>query len=188
VFLGIQTFRHRDYFRGPRSGEAGEAGEAGEERSGGHGVRSIGLHSALLFAYVLPLVVLSKQIAVPINHAVQALQAPPALAGFLVSVLILSPESLGAVRAALANELQRSVNILLGSVLASIGLTIPAVLAIGFVTGHEIVLGLDAVGSILLLLSLALSTLTFSAYRSNVLLGAVHLLLFLTYLLFIFER
>ena len=184
VFLAIQTTRHRDYFTAPRSGELGVAG--GEHP--GRGVHSIGLHSTLLFAYVLPLVVLSKQIAVPINHAVQVLHAPPALAGFLVSVLILSPESLGAVRAALANELQRSVNILLGSVLASIGLTIPAVLAIGFSTGHEIVLGLDAVGSILLLLTLAVSTLTFSAYRSNVLLGVVHLLLFLTYLLFIFER
>jgi Ca2+:H+ antiporter len=184
VFLAIQTTRHRDYFTAPKPAEADAAGE----RSGGHKVQSVALHSALLFAYVLPLVVLSKQIAVPMNHAIQVLHAPPALAGFLVSVLILSPESLGAVRAALANELQRSVNILLGSVLASIGLTIPAVLAIGFATGHEIVLGLDAIDSILLLLTLALSTLTFTAARSNVLLGAVHLLLFFAYLLFIFER
>jgi len=81
------------------------------------------------------------------------LHAPAALGGFLVSVLILSPESLGAVRAALANELQRSVNILLGSVLASIGLTIPAVLVIGYATGQTITLGLDAIDSTLLLLT-----------------------------------
>jgi len=113
---------------------------------------------------------------------------PPELAGFLVSLLILSPESLTAIRAALANQLQRSVNILLGSVLASIGLTIPAVLAVGFLTGHEIVLGLGATDTNLLLLTLVLSTLTFAAQRTNVVLGAVHLLVFFAYLLFIFER
>lgn len=186
VFLGIQTSRHRDYFTAPKSRDGST--EKKNKPAPGHATGSVAFHAALLMAYVLPVVVLSKQIAVPINHAVHVLQAPPALAGFLVSVLILSPESLGAVRATLANELQRSVNILLGSVLASIGLTIPAVLVIGFATGQTITLGLDAVGSILLLLTLALSTLTFVAARSNVLLGAVHLLLFFAYVLFIFER
>src|SRR4029077_2942572 len=85
--------------------------------------------------------------AVPINYGVQVMHAPRALAGFLVSVLVLAPESLSAARAALANQLQRSVNLLLGSVLASISLTIPAVLAIGFITGQSIVLGLDAAGT-----------------------------------------
>jgi len=182
VFLGIQTSRHRDYFVAPK----GREGE--KKRTLDHGVRSIPFHAVLLVVYVLPMVILSKQIGVPINHAIQVLRAPPELAGFLVSVLILSPESLGAVRAALANELQRSVNILLGSVLASIGLTIPAVLAIGFVTGHEIVLGLGATDVTLLLLTLALSMLTFAAPRTNVLFGAVHLVVFFAYLLFIFER
>ena len=74
------------------------------------------------------------------------LGAPAALGGLLVAVLILSPESLAAVRAALANQLQRSINLLLGSVLASISLTIPAVLAIGFITDRTVVLGLDAGG------------------------------------------
>jgi len=87
-------------------------------------------------------VLLSKQIAVPINYGIHVLHAPAALGGFLVSVLVLSPESLSAARAALANQLQRSVNLLLGSVLASISLTIPAVLIIGFVTRQTIVLGL----------------------------------------------
>jgi len=182
VFLGIQTSRHPDYFVAPKGRDGGKKPAAV------HGVRSIPYHAALLVVYVLPMVILSKQIGVPINHAIQVLRAPPELAGFLISVLILSPEALAAVRAALANELQRSVNILLGSVLASIGLTIPAVLAIGFATGHEIVLGLGATDMTLLLLTLALSTLTFAAPRTNVLFGAVHLLVFFAYLLFIFER
>ena len=125
VFLGMQTSRYRSYFVSP-----GAPAAEGEPHFPEHAVRSLPYHVAMLFAYVVPLVVLSKQIGVPINHAIQVLRAPPELAGFLVSVLILSPESLSAVRAALANQLQRSVNVLLGSVLASIGLTIPAVLAV----------------------------------------------------------
>jgi Ca2+:H+ antiporter len=183
VFLGMQTSRHREYFVSPHA----PAVES-EPHSPGHAVVSIPYHAAMLFVYIVPLVVLSKQIGVPINHAIQVLRAPPELAGLLVSVLILSPESLTAIRAALANQLQRSVNILLGSVLASIGLTIPAVLAVGFATGQEIILGLGATDMNLLLLTLVLSTLTFAAQRTNVVLGAVHLLVFFAYLLFIFER
>ncbi|MFO0768649.1 MAG: hypothetical protein U0231_18145 [Nitrospiraceae bacterium] len=84
----------------------------------------------------------------------------PALGGVLVAAMVLAPESFGAVRAALANQLQRSVNILLGSVLASIGLTIPAVLTIGFLRGSTIILGLDEVDTTLLLLTVVLSMLT----------------------------
>ena len=84
--------------------------------------------------------------------------------------------------------LQRSINLLLGSVLASISLTIPAVLAIGLLTERTVVLGLAPIDVIMLLLTLILSLLTFASGRANALLGAVHLLLFLTYLILIFER
>ena len=186
VFLAIQNLRHRDYFVAPRPVE-----RVDDQRAEGHGdhrVRPVAYHLPLLLAYLLPLVILSKQLAVPINYGIRVLDAPPALGGFLVAVLILAPESLGAARAALANQLQRSVNILLGSVLATISLTIPAVLTIGFITGQTIILGLDAVDTILLLLTLGVSTLTFASARTNVLLGAVHLLLFLAYLMLIFEK
>jgi len=183
VFLGIQTSRHREYFIWPN-----ESAETGVGHAPERVVRSIPFHTVMLFAYIVPFVALSKQIAVPINHAIEVLGAPPELAGFLVSVLVLSPESLSAIRSTLANQLQRSVNILLGSVLASIGLTIPAVLAVGFLTGQQIVLGLGMTNMTLLLLTLLLSNLTFAAQRTNVLLGAVHLLLFFTYLMFIFEH
>jgi Ca2+:H+ antiporter len=185
VFLAIQNLRHRDYFTMPTTVdlESQSLNEHGEP-----GVESAAYHAVLLLAYLLPLVILSKQIAVPMNHGIHMLHAPPALGGLLVSVLVLSPESLGAARAALANQLQRCVNLLLGSVLASISLTIPAVLTIGFITDQTIVLGLDAVDMTLLLLTLAMSTLTFASARTNVLLGAVHLLLFLAYLMLIFEK
>ncbi|HEV3082723.1 MAG TPA: hypothetical protein VGY66_23265 [Gemmataceae bacterium] len=186
VFLAIQNVRHREYFIVPSAAASAE-GESADHHVD-HEVRSLAYHTPLLLAYLLPMVLLSKQIAVPINYGIHVLHAPAALGGFLVSVLVLSPESLSAARAALANQLQRSVNLLLGSVLASISLTIPAVLIIGFVTHQTIVLGLGPVDMTMLLLTLAVSILTFASARTNVLLGAVHLLLFLAYLMLIFEQ
>jgi Ca2+:H+ antiporter len=113
--------------------------------------------------------------------------APAGLGGLLVAVLILSPESLAALRAALANQLQRSINIALGTALSSISLTIPAVLIIGFITGRTIILGLNAANATLLALTLVVSMLTFALERTNILFGAVHLLLFLAYMMLLFE-
>ncbi len=186
VFLTIQNGRHRAYFRISRP--AAEAKTAQRKWRIVHEVYSIPYHVLLLLAYMAPLVILSQHLAVPINFTIGVLRAPVALAGFLIAMLVLAPESLAAVRAALANDLQRSVNILLGSVLATIGLTIPAVLTFGLLARKPIVLGLDPVDVTLLALSLVLSTMTFSSSRTNVLLGAVHLLLFFAYLLLIFQR
>jgi len=187
VFLAIQTTRHRDYFVLP-SVTAVTTDNQGADLHGGFELQSVTYHSLLLLAYGVPIVLLAKQIAIPINYSISVLGAPPALGGLLVAALILSPESLAAVRAALANQLQRSINLALGTVLSSISLTIPAVLTIGFITKRTIILGLDNVDSILLLLTLVVSMLTFALERTNVLLGAVHLLLFLAYLILIFER
>jgi Ca2+:H+ antiporter len=181
VFLAIQNVRHREYFLAPDA----DGPHAPHTRQG---AGPVARHAGLLVAYLGPLVFLSEQLAVPIDYGVETLHAPQAVGGFLVAVLVLSPESLAAVRAALANQLQWAVNVLLGSVLASISLTVPAVLAIGFFTGKEIVLGLDAAGITLLALTLGVSTLTFASARTNVLLGAVHLLLFLAYLMLLFEK
>jgi len=186
IFLTIQNGRHRAYFRTARPTTA--AKDAKRKWRIVHEVYSVPYHVLLLLAYMGPLVILTQQLAVPIDFTISVLGAPVALAGFLVAMLVLSPESLGAVRAALVNDLQRSVNILLGSVLATTGLTIPAVLMFGIVTGKPIILGLDMVDITLLSLTLVLSNMTFSSSRTNVLLGAVHLLLFFAYLLLIFQR
>ena len=190
LFLIIQNWRHRAYFVKPVPGQAVEQQRAAS--APGHAAvietNSITYHALFLVMYLLPIVVLAEEIALPIDHGIEVLHAPLALGGFLVAALILSPEALSATRAALANDLQRSINILLGSVLASIGLTIPAVLTIGLVTGKTIILGLDPTDSLLLVLTLAVCALTFTSNRTNVLLGAVHLLLFLAYVMLIFEH
>jgi Ca2+:H+ antiporter len=178
VFLAMQTLSHRKYFLGPD-----ESTPHAE-----HAVRSRTWHGMLLVAHIVPIVLLSKQIALPIEFGVNLFDAPETVVGFLVAVLVLSPESLAAVRSALANQMQRSINLLLGSVLASISLTVPAVLAIGLITGRTVVLGLAPVDAIMLVLTLVLSMLTFASGRTNALLGAVHLVLFFAYLMLIFER
>lgn len=186
VFLAIQNLRHRNYFMSPDADDAAPIPQHGVGHdSERHTVR---YHTLFLLMYLAPVIILSKKMAVPINFAMHEWSAPSALGGFLVAALILAPESLGAARAAVANQLQRSINVLLGSVLATLSLTIPAVLIIGFFTGKTIVLGLGPVDMIMLLLTLGVSTLTFGRSRTNVLLGAVHLLLFLAYLMLIFER
>jgi Ca2+:H+ antiporter len=187
VFVASQTSRHREYFIPPDVPPEAAIHEMPHHPEGLE-VRSVTFHSVLLILYLLPLALLAKQLAVPIDFGVQNMGAPQAVGGLLVALVILSPEGMSAVRAALENKMQRSINILLGTALSTIGLTIPAVLVIGFVTGKTIVLGLEPVEMIMLLLTLAVSTLTFTGNRTNFLQGAIHFLLFLAYLSQIFER
>jgi Ca2+:H+ antiporter len=187
VFLFVQNRRHRGFFMAPEEAIAAAVEAAAPELTH-HSARSMFYHVAMLGFYGLPLVLLAKQMAAPLDAMVLKLGAPPALGGFIMALLVLTPESIAAIRAALANRLQRSVNILLGSVLASIGLTIPLVITVSLVTGRALVLGLDGVDTVMLVLTLLTSILTFSLPRTNMLLGSVHLLLFAAYLMLIFER
>ena len=182
IFLYVQNRRHRGFFMMPEE-------EGGKEAGHGHdSAHSTPYHATMLGLYGLPLVLLAKLMAMPLDAMVAKLGAPPALSGFVMAVLVLTPESIAAIQAALANRLQRSVNVLLGSVLASIGLTIPLVIAVSLASGRLLVLGLDSSSTIMLLLTLVTSLLTFALPRTNVLPGCVHLLLFCAYLMLLFDR
>ena len=187
IFLAIQTMVHRHYFVAPNAAAAGPVLQDGETQKKPE-INPVGYHIALLLAYLVLVILLAKQLAVPIDYGINVLGVPAALGGLLVAILILSPESLAAVRIALANELSHSINLSLGTALSSITMTIPAVLAIGFMTDRTIILGLDAVDTILLGLTLVSCMITFTLPRTNVLPGVVHLLLFLAYIFFIFEK
>jgi len=186
VFLWVQNRRHQGFFMAQEEVVAEAAASAAEPAC--KDARSTLFHAAMLGLYGLPLVVLAKQLAAPLDALVDRAGAPVALGGFIMALLVLMPESLAAIRAARANHLQRSVNILLGSVLASIGLTIPLVISISLATDRPLVLGLDAGDMVMLLLTLITSILTFSLPRTNLLLGCVHLLLFGAYLMLLFDR
>jgi Ca2+:H+ antiporter len=179
VFLIVQTSRYRGFFTA--------TAEAGELHPHVDSIRSNTLHAMLLVFYILPVVILAKKLAGVLDFTTQASGLPAAVGGLVVAVLILAPEGLAAIQCALKNQLQRSVNVLLGSVLATIGLTIPAALAISLYTGNEIILGLDPAEVTMLLIILAVSMLTFGQGRTNMLQGAVHLLVFGVYLFLVFD-
>ncbi|WP_281648403.1 hypothetical protein [Parendozoicomonas sp. Alg238-R29] len=178
AFLGIQTLRHQDYFIGNIESE--------HKHSFSQHL-PIPAHAALLVCYMLPIVFLSKKLAVVVNYGIVELGAPANLGGMIVAIIVLSPEGMAAIRAAQANNLQRSINICLGSALATIGMTVPAVLAIGLMTGETIILGLNNVDSLLLLLTLFISLVNFSSAKSNIIQGLVHLTLFFCYIVLIFD-
>jgi Ca2+:H+ antiporter len=180
AFLAIQTGRHRGYF----ISDGSDASEPAELPRAG---RSLRWHAALLLAYILPVVFLAEQLAHPIDYFIETLQAPTALGGVIIAMLVATPEAIGATRSAMANRLQRSINISLGSVLATIGLTVPAMLAVSQFTKHEIYLGLDKANNVLMLLTLAVCVVTFASGRTNILQGAVHVVLFAAFIMLIFQ-
>ncbi len=149
-------------------------------------MRSIGFHTVMLFLYLIAVVVLAEKLAIPLDNCIERFGMPQAFGGAIIAGLVLAPEALSAIKAAMTNQLQRSVNVLHGSVLASIGLTIPAVLVIGMTTKRPVTLGIEGGNLPLLLLTLAVSVVTFGSGRTNVLQGCIHLLLFAVFLLLIF--
>jgi len=181
AFLVIQTSRHRGYFTFGNEDKAEVHTVSVSSKS------SIAPHAFLLALYMLPVVFLAEELAHPVKYIIETLNAPVALGGMIMALLVATPEAIGAVRAARANQLQRSVNIFLGSVLSTIGLTVPAMLIIGYIDGRNIILGLQHTDIVMLLLTLAVSVVTFASGRTNVLQGIVHLILFAAYLLLVFE-
>ena len=180
IFLLIQTVRHRKYFVDSRETAATNSAHHL------HQTGSLGFHATLLLLYLLAVISLAEKFAIPLDNSIEKFHMPDAFGGAVIAVLVLCPEGLGAIEASLQNQLQRSVNILLGSVLATIGLTIPAVLTIGLITKRSVTLGVQAGNLPLLLLTLAASVVTFTSRKTNVLQGCVHLLLFAVFVLLIF--
>jgi Ca2+:H+ antiporter len=178
VFLYIQTVRHRDYF----ISDKGDAGDNMTQTSS----RTLMLSVVLLLVSLLAVVLLAKKFSLVVDAGAAAIGAPPAFAGILVALLILLPESVAAISAARKNDLQKSINLALGSSLATIGLTIPAVAEAAYVLDKTLVLGLDQREMVLLVMTLILSMLTFGTGRTNILFGLVHVLVFAVFVFMVF--
>lgn len=184
VFLTIQTVTHSDIFMQPEQ-NGNEAGAVDHHHH--HTGRSVPFHSLALIAAMLPIVLLSKTLATYVDFGVSQLGAPLALGGFLIAALVLTPEGISAIQAARVNQLQRAVNICLGSSLATIGMTVPAVLVIGWVIRQPVELGLENTEIVILSVTLIVSLVTFLSGRTSILLGTVHLALFAAYVMLIFD-
>lgn len=180
VFLLIQTKTHQKWFIYEH--------EDGDD-SDPHGkpsAHSSLWHSLWLIIHLVAVVAVTKFNANPLDHLLSSLNAPKGVTGFLVALLILSPEGLGAIRAVLANQVQRAMNLFFGSVLATISLTVPAVTVIAILTGQHLDFALQLPQIVIMLTALVLCQVSFSTGRTNVLNGTAHLALFVAYLMTIF--
>ncbi len=180
-FVLAQMGRHRDDFV-----EELDDGKANIEEA--RAAPGIGTNLVLLATGLAGIVLLAEQIAGGIEDGLAAIEfsQADALVGAFIATLVLLPEAMSAIRAAVRNELQRSMNVALGSACATIGLTIPAVAVASLITGKGLTLGLNAGDTVLLLLALAISFVSFGTGRTTVLTGLVHLVVFFAYILLIF--
>ncbi|MBV8909285.1 MAG: ionic transporter y4hA [Gammaproteobacteria bacterium] len=176
VFIQFQTIRHRSYFD-----PAGSSERAGDERESPSGLMAAA-SALLLIGSLGAIVLLAHAIAPTLERVVIAAGAPQAAVGVLVAAIVLLPEAAAALRAALANRLQSSLNLALGSALASTALTIPVVSLVSLIAGWPLALGLDGKATVLLVLSLLVSAISLSTGRTTVLQGAVHLVILVVYL------
>jgi Ca2+:H+ antiporter len=175
-FVFIQTVRHRDYFLSAEPGEDAHAAPPSNMTA----LISLGL----LIAALVAVVGLAKALTPTVEIAIARLSAPKAVVGIVIAGLVLLPEGLAALRAARANRLQTSLNLALGSALASIGLTIPTVAVVSIALGKPLELGLNAKDQVLLALTLLVSMITLGTGRTTVLQGMVHLVIFAVFLFF----
>ena len=185
TFLVVQTARHTGFFLEPPA--AGEADPVFAHAPARGAAGALATHAALLAASILPIVLLSKKLAVLLERGLAAAGLPEALGGLLIALIVLAPEGITALRAVSANQLQRGINLCLGAAASTIGLTVPAVVAVSVITGQDIVLGLPPAEMVLLAMTLVLATLTFSGARTTILEGAMHLVVFFVYVTLIFQ-
>ena len=178
AFLFSQTVTHRDYYL-PQS-------EADKTNSDAHADKPSNLKTliscALLLVSLVAVVGLAEALSPAIESGVKAMGAPKTIVGIAIALLVLLPEGYAAVRAARANRLQSSLNLALGSALASIGLTIPTVAAIAIFFHLDLSLGISSLNIVLLYLSLFIGGLTLAIGRTTLLQGVLHLFIFFEYL------
>lgn len=174
AFVVAQTIRHREHFLHPE--EDDHAHEAPVPKA-----KAIAAGLWMLPALAV-VVLLAKALSPAIEAAVLAAGAPKTVVGIVIAAVVLAPEGLAALRAARVNRVQTSLNLAIGSVIAAIGLTIPAVAAAALYAGFDLRLGLSNLSAVLLALTLLVAGLTLSTGRTTFIQGVVHLVILATWL------
>lgn len=175
-FVFVQTIRHRDFFL-PSEGGVSEETHAAPPTN-----KTALVSTGLLLVSLVAVVGLAKMLTPSLERGIEAVGAPKSLVGIVIAALVLLPEGLAAFRAARLNRLQTSMNLALGSALASIGLTIPAVATVSIALGKPLTLGLNAKEEVFLALTLIVSVSTLATGRTTVMQGIVHVVIFAAFL------
>ena len=180
IFVFVQTVKHRDYFLDAPVHAALDQEEVEHDvPSDRIALASLGL----LLVSLTVVVLLAKVLSYPLDKVIAAANLPQAFVGVIIAAIVLLPEGLAAVKSALLNRLQNSINLSIGSAIASIGLTIPTVAIVSLMLNQKVVLGISPSSTTLLVLTLFVSTLTLGTGRTTVLQGAIHLVIFVVFLL-----
>lgn len=181
VFVFVQTVTHRAYFVDDTSG-----GEDAEEAASHHAPptdRESLICLVLLLISLVAVVLLAKALSSSLDHGIAAAGLPSSFVGVVIATIVLLPEGIAAAKSAVKNQLQNSINLALGSAIASIGLTIPTVAIVSLLLDQKLSLGISPANSTLLVLTLFVGTLTLGTGRTTVLQGAIHLVIFAVFLL-----
>jgi Ca2+:H+ antiporter len=178
AFLLFQTITHRDYYLPNVEGKREDSSEHAAKPSNS----KTGVSAVLLLLSLIAVVGLAEALSPAIEAGVKAAGAPKTVVGIAIAMLVLLPEGFAAVRASRANRLQSSLNLALGSALASIGLTIPTVAAIAIFFDLQLSLGITSLNMVLMYLSFFIGALTLAIGRTTLLQGVVHLIIFFEYL------
>lgn len=176
VFIFVQTIRHRDYFMEAES-------DSLDAEIPAPNAQVTTASAVLLPLSLVAVVLLAKVLSYPLDKAIASAGLPKAFVGVVIAAVVLLPEGIAAVRSAIANRLQNSMNLSLGSGLASIGMTIPVVTVVSIFADKQLTLGLSPAHQVLLVLTLFVSTITLGTGRTTVLQGTVHLGIFAVFIL-----
>ena len=178
LFVVVQTVRHRDFFLPTGDAGALDPEAHAEPPSSRAAYRSLGV----LVVALVAVVGLAKVTSPSIEDGVAAIGAPPSAVGVVIALLVLAPETLAAVRNARRGRMQTSFNLAMGSAIASIGLTIPAIAVASIWLDGPLILGLGATQIVLLAISVVVGALTVLPGRATLQEGGVHLVLFVAFL------
>ena len=180
IFLHVQTKTHRNFF-------VYEDEDEDADHHGKPSAHSTAYHAVFLMVHLIAVIGITKLNSYPLGNLLGAIGTPAAFTGFLVALLILTPEGLGAFKSILNNQVQRAMNLLLGSVLATISLTVPTVVLIAALTGQNIQMALDLPNIILMATTLIVCQTSLAEGRTNAHSGASHILLFVIYVMLLFR-
>lgn len=194
-FLLLQMKRYKHLYQQPKAGSMGilftqrqalEEQPAMEEATPIN-TKEIGVRTLILLGMILPIVLLSHNMAAVVDYGIKAANLPPLLGGVLIAIIVFTPESMTAIKAALNNEFQRAINLCHGAFVSTVGLTIPAVLLVGLITRKTVLFGMTATETLLFIITLLLSLMTFIGKRTTPIMGMMHLVLFVVFILLIFN-
>jgi Ca2+:H+ antiporter len=192
VFLSMQMSSHRRFFIQPPAGAMAVRiqEQADDDTTAAHqtprDVRSLIVRSAVLLTLIVPIVLLAHYLAVVMDYGIEATGLPLALGGVLIAIIVFTPESMTAIKAAMNNEMQRAINLCHGAFVSTVGLTVPAVLIIGLLTGKQVIMGISQTETVLFAITLVLSLLSFNGQRTSPIQGYMHLVVFVVFGLLLF--